>query len=396
MSMCQETPTGGPPRTIFISAGEASGDWAGALLAQALRRQAGPLNLWGVGGRRMREAGVQLLADSSTWGVIGFFAVLPKLPAAYATRFRAQREWRADPPAAVVLIDCGPFNMPLARIARGLGVPVIYYLPPGSWSRRPRGGQLREIADAIATPFPWSRDNLSGGHARVEWVGHPAAESVRPVRSAAEAYRHYGLDPNRPVVALAPGSRSQEIRRLLPVLARAALLLAARFPGTQFLVPVAPSVNAQQVQIRLCQDGVEAVLLSGLEYDALQLARAAVVCSGTATLEFACLRVPMVVVYRAAAAVALQWLIRSARSGERFVALPNIIAGRQIVPELLNRAASPESIAAALGSFLQDGGLRAAAVRELDEVAATLHGPGASDRTAALVLETLAAPRRPH
>jgi lipid-A-disaccharide synthase len=281
--------------------------------------------------------------------------------------------------------------MPLARIAKGLGVPVIYYLPPGSWSRRPRGGHLREVADVIATPFPWSRDNLAGGHARVEWVGHPAAESVRPAMSPEEAYRHYSLDPGRPVVALAPGSRAQELGSLLPVLAGAGVLLQGSFPGAQFLLPVAPSVDADRVRAHLRQQGLHALLLSGMEYDALQLAQAAAVCSGTATLEFACLRVPMAVVYRASAAVAVQWLIRSVRSRQRFVGLPNIIAGRQVVPELLGRAASPEGIAAVLCSFLHDEGLRATMRRDLDEVAATLDGPGASNRTAALILEAIAA-----
>ena len=378
-----------PAASLFISAGEASGDWAGALLVEALRRQGCELELRGVGGKRLRQAGVHLLADSSNWGAIGVLAAIPRLPAAYSARLSVQREWQASPPAAAVLIDCGPFNLPLARIARRLGIPTIYYMPPGSWSRRPRSLQLRDLVNVVAAPFPWTRDLLAGGHARVEWVGHPAVESVRPTMTPEVAYAHYGLDPNRPVVALAPGSRAQEVRHLLPALVEAATALANRHPGLQFLVPVAPAVDREQITSCFRRAGLIPTLLEGMEYNALQLAQAAAVCSGTATLEFACLRLPMVVVYRASSAVALQWAVRVRRTSQRFIALPNIVANREVVPELLGRAASPDGIAAAVSAYLSDPEARARTRRDLDEVVAALGGPGASDRTAALVLETI-------
>jgi lipid-A-disaccharide synthase len=309
------------------------------------------------------------------------------------------RVWRAlratrrhlgnAPPDALVLIDCGAFNIPLARFARCAGIATLYYFPPGSWSRRLRSPELRALVDVIATPFPWSRDLLAGGRAKVEWVGHPVVEAARPTLSAEEAGRRHGLDASRPVVALAPGSRKQELRYVLPVLAGAGARLAAQVQETpQFIVPVAATADRLTVENTLARFGVRATLLAGMEYNALQLAGTAAVCSGTATLEFACLGIPMVVVYRASRATTLQYrLIRGLIGRQRFAAMPNIIAQREIVRELLGSAATPEAVAAELEALLRDEERRAQMKRDLAEVAAALGQPGASDRTAALVLE---------
>ncbi len=237
-------------------------------------------------------------------------------------------------------------------------MPVIYYLPPGSWSRRPRGRQLTKVANIIAAPFPWNKENLAGGEARVEWVGHPAAETVSPTMSREEAFRHYHLDPDRAVFALAPGSRKQELQSLLPVLAQAGLRLQRQFPGAQFLIPVASSARVEAVRAVLQETGLAATLLAGMEYDALQLAQAAAVCSGTATLEFACLRTPMIVVYKPTRFVEWQFRLRSKRTGLVQVGMPNILAGREVVQELLTEACTPEAVAAALARFLTDEGAR--------------------------------------
>jgi lipid-A-disaccharide synthase len=410
---------------IFMVAGEASGDWVGALLAEALRRQRPGVSIAGIGGRRMAAAGVELFADSSGWGAIGVFEAASRVPRVWWALRATRRHLGKAPPDALVLIDCGAFNLPLARCARCAGIATLYYFPPGSWSRRLRSAELRELADVIATPFPWSRDLLAGGRARVEWVGHPVVEAARPTVSAEEAGRRYGLDANRPVVALAPGSRKQELRYVLPVLAGAGARLAAQVRDIhgrscvkvrlsssprqrrgrrgrsllhqdnalmqetpQFIVPVAATVDRLTVEKTLARFGVRATLLAGMEYNALQLADAAAVCSGTATLEFACLGIPMVAVYRASRATTLQYrLIRGLIGRQRFAAMPNIIAQRETVRELLGSAAAPEAVAAELAALLGDEERRTMMKRDLAEVAAALGQPGASDRTAALVLE---------
>ncbi len=376
--------------SVFISAGEASGDWAGARLADALRTRSGDLRLRGVGGRRMASAGVQLIADSSTWGAIGVFEALSKVPRVMRS-LRVIHSWlRASPPSALVLIDAGAVNMRFAHQARSMGLPTLYYFPPGSWRKRPKSIEIRDAVDMIATPFPWSRDLLQGGRARVEWVGHPVVEYAHPDISREEAAKRYGIDLTRPVVAIAPGSRSQEIHYLLPVLAHAASRLMQHFPGLQLLVPVASSLDRDRTLGPLTSVGVQARPLDGMDYNALQLAQAAVVCSGSVTLEFSCLRTPMVVVYRASRATTLQYrLLRGLLGGQRFAAMPNIIAGREVVRELLGSEANPDSIAREVASLLRDERERARISAELGAVVAALGSPGASARTAEMVLELI-------
>lgn len=373
--------------SVFISAAEASGDWAGALLAKALRFCRSDLRLSGIGGRRMASAGVQLVADSSTWGAIGVFEALSKIPRVMRALRATRSRLGTSPPSVLVLIDAGAINMRFAYQARSMGLPTLYYFPPGSWRRRPKSIAIRDVVDMIATPFPWSRDLLQGGRARVEWVGHPMVETARPSIPRGEAERRYDIDPARPVVAVAPGSRSQEIHYLLPVLAGAASRLLQQLPGLQLLVPVAASLKRKQVSDPLAEAGVQVQFLDGMDYDALQLAWAAIVCSGSATLEFACLGIPMVVVYRASRATTLQYrLIRGLLGGQRFAAMPNIIAEREVVRELLGSEAKPDSISREIAALLGDERERARISAELGAVAAALGPPGASERTARMVL----------
>jgi lipid-A-disaccharide synthase len=376
--------------SVFVSAGEASGDWAGSLLAGALRARRPDLQLSGIGGRLMASAGVNLLADSSTWAAIGVFESLSKVRRVVRAVRGACRQLDATPPSALVLIDAGAVNMRLARFARLMGLPTLYYFPPGSWRKQRGNLEIRNVVDMIATPFPWSRDLLEGGRARVEWVGHPVVEAVRPGLSRSEAASRHGIDPDRPVVANAPGSRHQEVHYLLPVLAQAARKLQDQLPSVQFLMPIAPSLQRDQVAGPLAGAGVSAIFLEGMDYGALQLAQAAIVCSGSVTLEFACLGVPMVVVYRASRATTLQYrLIRGIVGGQRFAAMPNIIAGREIVRELLGSAAKPDSIAAETACLLGDARYCARVRADLGTVVSALGPPGASGRTAEMVLELI-------
>jgi len=215
-------------------------------------------------------------------------------------------------------------------------------------------------------------------------------EQARPTISREEAQARYGVASSHRVAAIAPGSREQEIHYLLPVLLRAAAKLEKQFPGMHFLIPAAPSLQREWIASSLSEAGLKVTLLEGMDYNALQLAEAAVVCSGSATLEFACLGIPMVVVYRASRLTTLQFrLVRGVIGGQRFAAMPNIIAGREVVPELLGSAAEPGAICQQLAGFLEDRGRCARVRADLDLVVTTLGPPGASQRTAAMVLELI-------
>lgn len=382
----------GPPGAVFIIAGEASGDWSGSLLVRAMRRARPELSFRGIGGRRLAAAGVEVRFDSSSWGAIGVFDALKKVPRMWRAMHEVQAELNAHPPGLLVLVDFGAFNMRLARAIKDVGIPTLYYFPPSSWRRRLRRPELKDLVDVIATPFPWSAELLSGGRARAEWVGHPVVDSAQPRLSRAEAYDLYRLDPARPVVALAPGSRDQELRYLFPVLAAAGAKLTKQFPGLQVVIPVAPTLDRERVAAELARAGLTAKLLNGMDYDALQLAQAAAVCSGTATLEFCCLGIPMVITYRTSRATTLEYrLMRGLFEGQRLAGMPNIIAGREIVPERMGSGATAETIAGDLAAFLNDAGLRARTKAALEEVRATLGPPGATERAARLALELLGA-----
>lgn len=382
---------------IFISAGEASGDRYGGLLADALKRLDPAVRLRGIGAAQMRAAEVDLLADSSAWGAIGLLDGVRVGLGLLGEMRRAQRTLADDPAEVVVLIDFGAFNVRLARFARRQGMRTLYEMPPGAWSRTRPAGDLPYIVDAIATPFDWSARRLASGAARVELIGHPCLDYVQVTRSPEEAAAALGVDRSRPLVDLVPGSRRHEIERIAPGIFAAAALIAREATGAQFLVPVAPTVGRGQVERLATQAGLapgHLRLLDGMDYDALQLAQAAIATSGTATLELACLQVPMVVVYRVPWATYLQYRFGAeVRRGTRWFALPNLLAERQVVPELPQAQFTPERAAAEALRLLRDSEAATEMRRGLAEVRGMLGEPGASRRVAGMVMAL--AGRRP-
>jgi len=368
--------------------GEPSGDRQAAALARELAARVPGIRLRGIGGAQMAAAGVEVVSDSSTWSAIGVGDSLRKVMRLAPRLSELNRMLRADPPDVFVPVDFGTFNVRLASALFGSGIPVLYYFPPRSWSRRRWGGPLNRVVDVIAAPFPWCVETMAGGKARVEWVGHPLVDQVKPTLAPAEAARKYGLDRERPIVAIIPGSRESEIRNMFPAMAEAAVMLQERFPGTQIMLPVAPSVDRDRLEAGLQEVGVEALLLAGTDYDALQLATVAAATSGTVTLELALLGVPAVVLYRVSHLSVLQFHIAQRLYGPiPFIAMPNIVADRRVYTEFLQASVYPELIAHEVGRFLAEPDLRQRCRQGLRLVRERLGPPGATARTAALVLE---------
>ena len=368
---------------VLIVAGEASGDLHGATLARALATLAPDLRIAGMGGVRMAAAGVRLLQRAERVAVVGGTEALGRLPALW-TAFRALREQlRYRRPGVVVLIDFPEFNMRLARAARRYGVPVVYFVAPQLWAWR--SGRIRAMArdvSRVLAIFPFEVGLYQEAGVPVEFVGHPVLDVLPTLgRDTARA----GLVPQGgTLVGLLPGSRDAEVRRHLPVLLEAARRITARRPGTRFVVPVASTIAVAGVESATRASGVPVEVLPGEAYRVMAAADVLLVTSGTATLEAACYGTPMVVLYRLSSVS--HALARLLVRGVSHISLPNIVAGREIVPEFIQRRATPDALAGAALGLLGDEGTRSAQRAALLEVRARLGEAGGGVRAARAVL----------
>jgi len=368
-------------RLLFIT-GEASGDLYASRVIRQLLSMEPRAEVWAVGGINCREAGAKLLLDSSRWGAIGIPESLRKLPLYLRGLLRVAEFLRGRRPDLLVMVDFGAFNRRVSAVARREGVRRLYYIPPGCWSRSERAARRAAgLAEAFVVPFPWFAGMLSGLGARAVRVGHPLLEAVRE-RRGHEAPRRPSPKRQGPRVALLPGSREAELRHCLPVMVEAARLLLRRFPGATFLISVAPNLRPEEVRGAFPPD-FPAEFMVGAEV-ALERADVAVVVSGTATLEATLWRCPHVCIYRGSTGMSLQY--RLLGRGIRFVALPNIVLEREVVPELLQAEASPRRIALEVGRLLTDPKAREAMLSAFEEVERILDGPAASKVTADVAL----------
>lgn len=371
---------------LFLVAGEVSGDIYGADLVRALRRLRPDLDLVGVGGPRMTAAGVRCLLDSSDWGLIGWLEVLPQLPAFLLRLAAVAREIAESRPAAVVLIDFPGFNLALARrVDRRL--PLAYYLPPMVSTRRgDRAGQIARLPMRLLAVFPFEAEAYRAAGADVVFIGHPALDRVHPSDEATAIRRRWALPATAPVVALVPGSRWQELRRHLPVMLQALGPVSARHPGLHAILPVASERFRRLVERQTSGSPVPITLVRGggqEAYDALSASDFAVVASGTATLEAMCLGVPMVVIYRLSQSA---WWIARRLVSVGTAALPSLLAGRPVVPELIQEAFSSMRLANVIIEWLDDSTRRARLREDLLALRSRLGEPGAAGRAAREVL----------
>jgi len=371
----------------MISCGEASGDLYAGALTRALQTQ-GPVEVFGFGGEQLRSAGATLTGDFRGFSVTGITEALSVLRRSWAmlgTLTDAARDQRPD---VFVAIDFPDFNFRLLPRIKRLGIPVVYYISPQLWAwRAGRMKTLRQYVDHMLVIFPFEEAIYRDAGIPVTFVGHPLIDLARSERSREETCRAAGLDPFKPIVALLPGSRTNELHLLTPVLVEAVRQLVQKMPGVQFLVARAPSLDDELFSTleRLRAEGVPLGLLPAAADDVLAAADVVITASGTATVQTALHGKPMVIVYRVSP---LTYAI-----GRRIVKLPhygmvNLVAGRQIVTELIQEACTPERVSEETFALLTDHA-RAATMREdLDEVVRRLGGAGASQRAAQAVLET--------
>jgi len=374
--------------SICVVAGDPSGDAHAAALVQALTRRAPELAVAGLGGPALRQAGVSLFDDLTQAAAIGPFDAARHLKRFLEAKRSLEAHLRAHRPNLMLLVDFGDFNLPvIAPLAKRYGIPVVYFISPQLWAwGRWRLRYVRRYVDRMLVLFRFEEEFYRRHGVAATWVGHPLKDQMKPTLSLQEAATQLGLNPWRRTVGLLPGSREREVSRHLPLLLAAARHIAWQMPGVEFIVPRAPSIPAQWLTRSVRQSSCRIHVAEGPLPNALQLMQAAIVASGTATLEAALGAVPMAVVYRAS------WLTYlGARLVLRIprIAMVNVVAERQVVPEFVQARARPKGLAAAIVTLLRDEERAERMRRELREVGEQLGPPGAIDRAAAEVLRAL-------
>ena len=386
-ALSQSPLDGSPPVHIALVAGEASGDFHGAGLVEALRRRAPQLAFSGMGGVRMRDAGVRLLADAGETAVVGVSELWEKRRALQRA-LRALRAHLADArPALLICIDFPDFNLLLARTARRLGIPVCYFISPQVWAwRRGRVRTIRRLVRKMLVLFPFEETLYRAAGVDVTFVGHPLLDALAAVPPRARCRERLDVADGAKVLGLLPGSRTAELRRHLPLLLAAAGKVRAEEPGVVALVGLGDTAERAAVEAAVAQAGVPARVIQGRTHEVIRAADFLLAVSGTVTLEAAILETPMLITYRVGTLSAwlARWLIRVA-----FVGLPNLVADAAIVPELLQHDATPETLAATALEILRSPGRQAGMRAALADVRRRLGQPGALERAAQEVLRLL-------
>ena len=336
----------------------------------------------------MQRAGVELLYSLQDFAFLGFSEVLKHLPFIRRAFKRLNRLFIEDKPDLLILIDYPGFNLRLAKMAKKRGIPVLYYISPQVWAWQPRRAYaIARWVDRLAVVLPFEakfyrrRTDL-----RAHFVGHPLLEVVHSKNPRDSFYRQEGLDPHEPLLGLLPGSRSQEIIRLLPVMLEAGRLLRRRMPRLQMAVGAVSTVERALYQNLLRGQGNGVALLTDRTYDLMDHAQLLLVASGTATLESAILGTPMIVLYRISF---ISWLLALLLVRVRHIGLVNLVAGERIVPELVQYQVTAPRIAREAYSLLQNGQRYAQMVKKLAHIRSKLGDRGASRRTAELALSLI-------
>ncbi|MBW2235420.1 MAG: lipid-A-disaccharide synthase [Deltaproteobacteria bacterium] len=378
--------------TVLVSAGDASGDLHAGALMQALRQRVPDLRVIGIGGAELEKAGAELTVHQRELAIGGLVEVLASLRRIVGAWRRLSRALVGERPDLVVLVDSPDFNIPFARRVRRRGIPILYYVSPQVWAwRRWRIGKIARRVDRMAVIFPFEPDVYAGTSLPVDFVGHPLVERLSPCSAAdrAAARGALGLDAERPLVLLLPGSRRNELRYNLPLYVDVARKLHARDPRLAFVLALAPTLDCAEVQARLAEVGLPALLrldvIQGHTHAAMRAADVALAMPGTATVELALLGTPTAVV--GVANPVSVFVARRLGSVSQY-AMPNLIAGRPVMPEFVQEDADPERIAEAVRALL-GGVARDAQQADLREVRRLLGEGGAAGRASAIAAEMI-------
>jgi lipid-A-disaccharide synthase len=360
------------PRSILVSAGEASGDYYAAELVRELRRRWPACDFFGCAGPHLREAaGVEAVIHSEDLSVVGIVEVLGHLPRIWRRFRKLIRAAAQRKPDLAILTDSPDFHFRVARKLKRLGIPVVYLVAPQVWAwRKGRVRTMRRVIDQLLCIFPFEEEFFRQHSVPVTYIGHPLATRVRPSLSREDFFRKHKLPEGRPLVAVLPGSRRSEALRHLPELVRASEILS-RDRALSFILPASPTCGAAFFAEPLAGSPIQ--VIEGEAWDAMAYCDVALAASGTVTVEAALLAAPMVTFYRV---TGVSWAIGKVLVDVPFYSMVNLIAGKKVVPELMQNAMTGERIAAETARLLDNAVERAKMKEELARVAALLSGPG--------------------
>ena len=368
---------------ILISAGEASGDLYAGAVTRGIKQLNPEAEVFGMGGDCLREAGGEVLFDIKDHSLMGFVEVLKKLPDVWKLRNAFIDLMEKRKPDVLLTIDYPGFNMRLAKLAKERGINVVYFIAPQVWAWRPgRAGDVAKVTDKIACIFPFECDFYKSYGADIEFIGHPLVDTVKPSLSRKEAEELAGKRTGHPLILLMPGSREMEIQRLLPVMLDAVKILKQKRPELDFAIPRAATIAKEILEDSVRQAGLNIRLIEGHNYDVMSVADLAIVTSGTVTLEAAMCGLGCEILYKSSPVSF--WIAKRVVKIPN-IGLPNIVAGRQIEPELLQDDCTPENISSTALELLEPERF-AQLQRDLQEVKEKLGEPGAVKRVAELVL----------
>jgi lipid-A-disaccharide synthase len=379
-------------QSVFIVTGEASGDLHGANLARELHVLAPEVQLRGVGGASMRAAGVELLLDSSSLAVVGIVEVLASYSKIKAVLEQIKQTIHDDPPDLLILIDYQEFNQRLAAYAKSIGIKVLFYIGPQVWAWRPkRVYKMAKLVDHMAVIFPFEVPLYEKANVPVTFTGHPLVDEVIHDKNREQALASLvRVDPAIKAIssiALMPGSRQVEIKRLLPILLECAVLLRKHKPDLQFILPLANSLSrATLAPYQQQLDTLSVHVVENVTYDVIQACDCVIVASGTATLEIGLLGTPLVIIHKIAA---FSYFILKRLVKLKHIGLVNIVPEKEIVKEFIQHEAQPEKIVAEVVRILDDQNYNRAMRAELDKLRALLGKSGGSKNVAKLACEML-------
>lgn len=375
------------PKKILIIAGEASGDVHGSSLVRELRKANSSLEVFGIGGDKMKKEGVELIFHIDKLSFMGFFEVIKNLSFIRGVMKTMVSVAETKRPDLVILIDYPGFNLRFAKKLKKLGIPVIYYISPQVWAwGGNRVKKMRGLIDKMVVIFPFEKEIYKKFGLDCEFVGHPLLEVTRPILPLEDFPKKFDIRKNDVVVGLLPGSRWQEVEKILPIMLESCKFLKTRIKNLKVLLGLAPTIKKDKIENLQNLAGSQARIVENLTYDLMKHSNLLLIASGSATLECAILGTPFLVLYKTSL---WTYLIAKSLISIPDIALANVVAGKRIVPEFIQNKAIPNRIAEEMYEILTDRERYKTIQNELKKVKGKLGEEGASKKAAQIVTEML-------